>query len=324
MIVGSSLLSIYFIDYHYSRRKVQCAEFWAVVRTGGGKLTHEPMYVCHIPLSASVSDLRVFHLSFNISTQTDTSFWVPIQMISALSGPGPMFPIFASEFLNNSYRVGDYEYWNYIWENFAKSTPRNITITYMETILQISANNRQFIKSLGNYSNIKYTEKDEHTIGFVYFRHSEIVYNPHQGFIFYIADENNTILHLDFNSNNSWSFSIMAYWNITFEQKYGPNINFVGNASIAHWIFQKQNNSDINVSITIDNTNYNGPIPFFTIVQRPPWIESIVLGFGVILIISATLLTTIAVFLRMKVDRGKITQNYLKWKSFYENSFGEL
>jgi len=307
VIVGSSLLSIYFIDYHYSRRKVQCAEFWAVVRTGGGKLTqiNEPMYVVDIPLSSSVGDLRVFHLSFNISTQADTSFWVPIQMISALSGPAPLFPIFSSEFLNNS-DMNDYEYWKYIWDNFAKSTPRNITITYMETILQISANNRQFIKSLGNSSNIKYTEKDEHTIGFVYRRYSEIVYNPHQGFIFYIADENNTILHLDFNSNNSWSFSIMAYWNITFEQKYGPNINFVGNASIAHWIFQKQNNSDINVSITIDNTNYNGPIPFFTIVQRPPWIESIVLGFGVILIISVTL------YNKIYFQKKEITQKELK------------
>ena len=103
MIVGSSLLSIYFIDYHYSRRKVQCAEFWAVVRTGGGKLKqiNEPMYVVDIPLSASVGDLRVFHLSFNISTQADTSFWVPIQMISALSGPALLFPIFSSEFLSS-------------------------------------------------------------------------------------------------------------------------------------------------------------------------------------------------------------------------------
>ncbi len=289
MIVGSSLFIIYFTNYDYSRRKVQYSKFWAVVRTGGGKLRqiNEPMYVFDIPLSANVSDLRVFHLSFNISTQADTSFWVPIQMISALSDS--MFPIFASDFVNNSDPMKYGEYSNYIWENFAKSTPRNITITYMETILQISANNSQFIKSLGNYSNIKYTEKDEHIVGFVYFRDSEIVYNPHQGFIFYIADENNTILHLDFNSNNSWSFSIMAYWNITFEQKYGSNMNFVGNASIAHWIFQKQNNSDINVSININNTHYNGPIPTFTIIQRSPWIESIVLFFGVILIISATL-----------------------------------
>ena len=287
MIVGSSLLSIYFINYNYSREIAQYSEFWAVARTGGGDVsTEEGQYTRRIPLSANISDLRVFHLSFNISTQEEIDFRIPIQIIAALSEPG--FPIFSSEWVN-SYDISDLKELGKLWENFAKSTPRNITITYMETILQISANNRQFIKSLGNYSNIKYTEKDEHTIGFVYFRDSEIVYNPQQGFIFYIADKNNTILHLDFNSNNSWSFSLMAYWNITFEQKYGSNINFVGNASIAHWIFQKQNNSNISVSITINNTHYNGPIPTFTIVQRSPWIESIFLGFGVILIISVTL-----------------------------------
>jgi len=284
---GVSLLSIYFIDYHYSREIVQYSEFWAVVRTGGGDVsTEEGQYTRRIPLSANVSDLRVFHLSFNISTQEEIDFRIPIQIIAALSEPG--FPIFSYEWVN-SYDISDLKELGKLWENYAKSTPRNITITYMETILQISANNRQFIKSLGNVSNIKYTEKDEYLVGFIYFRDSEIVYNPHQGFIFNIADKNNTILHLDFNSNNSWSFSLMAYWNITFEQKYGFNINFVGNASIAHWIFQKQNNSDINVSITINNTHYNGPIPTFTIVQRSPWIESIFLGFGVILIISVTL-----------------------------------
>ncbi|KKN31360.1 hypothetical protein LCGC14_0824610 [marine sediment metagenome] len=277
------------MNYDYSRRKVQYSEFWAVVRTGGGKLTqqNEPMYIFDIPLSTNVSDLSLFHLSFNISTQTDTSFWVPVQMISALSNPN--FIIFDSEWINNYVSTKDEEDWNYIMENFGKSTPRNITITYMETILQISANNSQFIKSLGNYSNIKYTEKDGSLVGFVYDRYSEIVYNQHQGFIFYIADENNSILHLDYNSNNSWSFSLMAYWNITFEQKYGSNINFAGNASIAHWIFQKQNNSDIKLSININNTHFNGPIPTFTIIQRSLWIESIVLGFGVILTISVTL-----------------------------------
>lgn len=287
LTTGVSLLSIYFTDYHYSRETVQYSEFWAVARTGGGDTSSEEgQYTKRIPLSANLSDLRVFHLSFNISTQEEIHFGIPIQIIASLSDPN--FPIFSSEWVN-SYDFSNINEWNYIWENFAKSTPRNITITYMETILQISANNSLFIKSLGNNSNIKYTEKDEHLIGFVYFRYSEIVYNPDQGFIFYIADENNTILHLDFNSNNSWSFSLMAYWNMTFEQKYGSNINFVGNASIAHWIFQKQNLSEINVSININNTHYKGPIPAFTIVQRSPWIESIVLGFGVILIISVTL-----------------------------------
>ena len=277
---GVSLLSIYFIDYHYSREIVQYSEFWAVARTGGGDVSSEDgLYTRRIPLSANVSDLRVFHLSFNISTQEEIDFRIPIQIIATLSEPD--FPIFDSEWAN-SYDSSNINEWEKLWENYGKFTPRNITISLMETVIQFYTNDTKYIISLGRIDDIRYTEKNGSLIGYVYWKDLWLSYEPNKGFIFYMCDDNRTVYYPRFNSNGSWSFSLLTWWDVSFEQLYGPNMYFTGNTTIARWVFYKEDNDNMNVSITIDNTNYHSPIPVYTVIQRPPWIEASILSGGII------------------------------------------
>ena len=59
-------------------------------------------------------------------------------------------------------------------------------------------------------------------------------------------------------------------------------MNFTRNTTIARWVFYKEDNDNMNVSITIDNTNYHSSIPVYTVIQRPPWIEASILSGGII------------------------------------------
>ena len=166
MITGASLLTIYIVDPDYCSRLVQFSEFWAVARSGGGQLTawnESEMYVKDVPLSANVSDLRVFHLSFNFSVHRETSFWVPVQFIAALSEP--YFPIFASEWANN-WSLDEKSTHRLLEQGIA--TPHNITIYYLEIVLNISANNNICTLSLVHQSYTKVSEKNETSGGFAY------------------------------------------------------------------------------------------------------------------------------------------------------------
>jgi len=277
MITAASLLTIYIVDPDYCSKLVQFSEFWAVARSGGGQITQSEsdMYVKDVPLSANVNDLRVFHLSFNFSVHIKTHFWVPVQFIAALSAP--CFPIFASEWLNNAEDDPHCKLFEH-----GLSTPHNITIYYVGVVLNISANNNIYTLSLVHQSYTKVSEKNETTSGgFAYLRDSALTYYPDKGFVFFVADENRTVLDIGFNSDDSWSFSILGWWNVSFEQLYGPDMIFAENTTLAEWVFKKITNDTINVSIMIDNTHYHTPVPAYTKTRRPPWIEIFILFLAV-------------------------------------------
>ncbi|MEJ2249312.1 MAG: hypothetical protein P8Y70_10505 [Candidatus Lokiarchaeota archaeon] len=75
--------------------------------------------------------------------------------------------------------------------------------------------------------------------------------------------------------------------NVSFEQEWGPSANFVFKGSIAKWSFTQINNDSIEVNIWFDNSNYVGPVPVYTYVQRLPWIEvTLIVGGGLIIGVS--------------------------------------
>jgi len=292
IVIGGVFLSMYFTVYDYAHQKVQFTEYWAVVRNGGGKMraAEEPLYTYGIPLSCNVSDLRVFDFLFNISAQEKTRFWLPIQIFGAFNGPG------GCNLCSNwteSLSSSEEQWIISVWDKFGKFTPRNSAIYHVETVLHASCNNSIYSESLGSVRNHILTEKNGSLVNYLYFRESYLTYFPDEGFVFYLASLNQTIFYPQFNSNKSWSFSIRAHWNISFEQKYGDNIQFAGNETICEWSFQKINEDTITVSITIDNTNYHPPVPVYTIVYRSPWIEITLLSIGGVAISGIFIYSTV-------------------------------
>ncbi len=105
--------------------------------------------------------------------------------------------------------------------------------------MNISANNNIYTLSLLHQSYTKVSEKNETSGGFAYLRVSALTYYPDKGFVFFMADENRTVLDIGFNSDDSWSFSILGWWNVSFEQLYGPDMIFAENATLAEWVSKK-------------------------------------------------------------------------------------
>ena len=277
LISGISLIAVYLMDYGYSRETVQYSEFLTVFRSGGGDSSPEHVYYKNtLPLSANVSDLSVINLHFNISTLNKTSFWVPVQLIIALSQPG--FPMFSTTWTDN-YNVLNYQDFERIWKNFGIFTPRNITIYSMELILDIFTNNTNYTFNWC-FPYERYTEENGTLVGRVHYIESLLNYGPGEGFVFYIPDDNKTILYPQFNSDLSWNFSLTAFWDVSFHQLIGSNANFVGNATLAEWVFKNESADVVSVDIRFDNSNYNTPIPVYTIVQRDPWIEITLIVIG--------------------------------------------
>jgi len=278
---GLSLIIVYLTDYGYSRETVQYSEFWTVFRSGGGY--NSPGYIQYeneLPLSSNVSDLSVINLHFNMSTLNNSDFWVPVQLITALSDPG--FPIFSTTW-TDKYDVLNYKDYERIWKNFGIFTPRNITIYSMELILDVFTNDTNHAFNW-YFPYERYTEENRTLAGMVHYMESLLNYGPSESFVFHIPDDNKTILYPQFNSDLSWNFSLTAFWDVSFHQFIGPNANFIGNATLAEWVFKNESADVISVDIRVDNSNYNTPIPVYTIVQRDPWIEITLFVIGSVII----------------------------------------
>ena len=277
LISGISLIVVYLTNYGYSRETVQFGEFWAVFRSGGGDSSEgSVIYENTLPLSSNISDLSVINLDFNISTLNNHNFWVPVQLITAQHNPTA--PFFVTPW-TNSYNDKDLQNWWQVWERFGRLTHRNITIYSMELIYHIFANDINYTFNW-YFPYESFTETNETQNGRVYYISSALDYKLGEGFAFYIPDDNETTLYPEFNSDGSWNFTLTAFWDVSFHQRIGPNASFVGNATLAEWVFTNKSEDIISVDIRVDNSHYNTPIPVYTIVQRDPWIEYTLIGIG--------------------------------------------
>ncbi|MEJ2252395.1 MAG: hypothetical protein P8Y97_22380, partial [Candidatus Lokiarchaeota archaeon] len=277
LISGISLLVVYFTDYGYGREIYQDNEFWAIFRSGGGDSSPGSIiYKNTLPLSADVSDLSDINLHFNISTLNKTSFWIPVQLIYALSDPG--FPIISTPWTQH-FNDKELQYNDWVWKHFGQFTPRNITIYPRNLSLNVFANDSNYTFNW-SFPYDCYTEENGSLVGRCDYIESWLDYNPSGGFTFYIPYDNKTVIYPKFNSDLSWNFSITAFWDVKFHQFIGPNATFIGNATLATWVFKNESANVISVDITFDNSHYSTPIPIYTVIQRPPWIEFTLIGIG--------------------------------------------
>jgi len=247
-----------------------------ISKWGGDSSPEYINYKNTLPLSADVSDLSDINLHFNISALNKTSFWVPVQLIHALSDPG--FPIISSPWVEH-FNDKELQYRDWVWKHFGLFTPRNITIYPTDLILNVFANDLNYTFNW-SFPYECYTEENGTLVGRVDYIESFLDYKPSGGFIFNIPDDNKTTLYPKFNSDFSWNFSITAFWDLSFHQLIGPNATFIGNATLATWVFKNESANVISVDITFDNSHYSTPIPVYTIIQRSPWIEFTLIGIG--------------------------------------------
>lgn len=281
---GTSVLTVYYTDYEYSRKKRKYAEFWAGPRVGGGDMSSGTMYTRDIPISGNTSLFRVIHLSFNVSKNVTQRFWLAIQLIAGLNTPSTGY------YRSNWIQQWDPKEWNQFWKNYGNNTPRTLTIDYMETVLQVRTQDHFYNLSLGRIDDICFNETEP--TGLVHWRHSEITYKPEEGYVFYVADPNRTVLQLGrdpYDTAGLWNFSLIATWNVSFTQPYGSNAYSKERAVVAHWRFSNQSHDQIHVTITFDNSHHHPLIPVYTMVQRPPWPEATTLTLGSLLIVGVYL-----------------------------------
>jgi hypothetical protein len=285
---GAALVAVSSVKHSSSPGLEQYAEFWVVARSGGGLGTNSDsdLYVKTVPLSADPGDLRVWDLAFNISASQSSIFIPTMQFFAAFSAPN--FAIFNTTWLENlSHTLSDQETQQLFEQGLA--TPHNITLYYFDEVLQISANNTVYNFTLiqnvlGRDPNMTESENSSVKGGMAYPGYWQVNYLSDGTFMFYVPDPSQTVLHLGFNMNENLSFSMRFCWNMSFEQEYGSGLRYAGNATIANWVFTKIDADTIGVSIDLNNTNYRGPIPAFTVVPSPPLLETSVLVVGLIVV----------------------------------------
>jgi hypothetical protein len=279
---GASLVGAYAVDYNYSHKLVQFAEYWVVARNGMGAFQVGSHNVT-VPMGANASDLRAFYVTIDLVNSTEASFWSAVQIFALYSAP--VSPVFDTPWLRSA-GIGTES--NLKLYNLGLETPHNITIYDEEAILIINANDSLSELNLGHYPSTTISQTSEYKGGQLYFRESSISYAPSTGYTFYVANENRTVLHLVPNTDNSWSFLLLARWNTSFQQQYGPGADYAGNATLASWHFTHQSNGSIIVSAVVNNSNYHSPVPVYTVTQRDPWLEVGILGLGIVTSVSAT------------------------------------
>jgi hypothetical protein len=292
---GTYLLAISSVNYENSPTLAQYAEFWTVARSGGGLETvkDSDLYVKYVPLSADPGDLRLMDLSFNVSASQTCDFNVLMQFIAGLSAPNS--PIFATPWLENlSEKMSDQATMQLLAEGLA--TPHNLTINYVQAFLHIFANNSVYGFNLGRFH---LTRAENGTLegGVAYGWILQFYYNTDGTITYYIPSPpfepltfQNTVLNLGFNSGGNFSFSLQFNWNVSFEQKYGPNLKYAGNATILNWIFRKLDGGTIGASIELNNTNFRPPVPAYAVISWKPVLEISILATGIIVTVVSLVL----------------------------------
>ncbi len=293
---GASLLAASAVAYNNSPTLAQYAEFWTVARGGGGLLTDNINYdyIKMFPFTAEPSDLRMVYMSFNVSASQPSEFDSMMQFFAALSCSNTPFiktPWLMHSIYNMSNQATDELL------SWGLSTPHNITVYYVKAVLYIFADNRTYTFSFDCIPYISQTEKNgTNSSGVLNTRLWELDYHPYGTFTYYVPDLSNTILNLGFNSGGNLSFSLLVDWNVSFWQKYGPGLQYAGNATIANWVFRKLDTENISVSIDLNNTNYHPPVPAFAVIPWRPVLEAGVLVTGFVV-------TVVGLVLRKKYSR---------------------
>jgi hypothetical protein len=97
---------------------------------------------------------------------------------------------------------------------------------------------------------------------------------------------------------------LVCSWNVSFEQEYGSGLNHAGNATIASLVFRKLDADAVGVSIRLDNSNFRGPVPAYTVV---PWSPSLETG----ILLTGLMVTVVSLVFRKLVLWGsKVDSKY--------------